>query len=407
MAFEQSRFLGISPRTILLALVAGGVVVGLFFIPETVKYLFDPKAKPLKERIAFAPKQPAQAAKRSPDVSNGRAALAPEALRSLNSDMQPKDKVAEPKKPTPNKVARKVADNDDAKPQGGLFSDWNFKVRARDSGDAPRGVPDDLNIDRISSKEAAAFFKASQGAMVKFLKSEPSLDQGASEAVAPFIREAAAVASGSLLKGEKVDESVARLRSAHIATLKGLKSAGGDRGVLMRWLQIPAVQFIDQQGGGNIGRRLRSSFAPALYLTDLNVRQTRRVRWSGDARLPTTANFELSVRGTDISRLVVYSNGKVVRSVNNLRRGQNQQRPLRFNGDAYGVWTVVAHDSFGAKPFSKSYSFYPRASVFRQSRNGEYEIGFLPGSARNSLDKFFFIGESGRGSARDGMISRF
>jgi hypothetical protein len=323
--------------------------------------------------------------------------------------MQPKDKLAiEPKKPTPTKVSsKKVADSDDGKAQGGLFSDWNFKVRARDSGEAPRGVPADLNIDRISSKEAAAFFKASQGAMLKFGRSEPSLDQNAAEAIAPFLKEASAVASGSLLKGEKVEESVARLRSAHIATLKGLKGAGADRGVLIRWLQIPAVQFIDQQGGGNIGRRLRASFAPGMYLTDLNVRQTRRVRWSGDARIPTTASFELAVRGTDISRLVVYSNGKMVRSVANLRRGHNQQRPLRFNGDAYGVWTVVAHDSFGAKPFSKSYSFYPRASVFRQSRNGEYEIGFLPGSAPNSLDKFFFIGESGRGSSRDGMISRF
>jgi hypothetical protein len=77
-------------------------------------------------------------------------------------------------------------------------------------------------------------------------------------------------------------------------------------------------------------------------------------------------------------------------------------------GDATGVWSFVALDRFGARPYSKSYAFYPRVQSFLQNPNGDYEIDFQPDSAPNSLDKYFFIGSSGGARrAGDGIISTF
>jgi hypothetical protein len=84
-----------------------------------------------------------------------------------------------------------------------------------------------------------------------------------------------------------------------------------------------------------------------------------------------------------------------------------EPRSVRVTGDASGVLTVVAYDSFGARPYSKSYSFYPKVSVFRQERDGSFQIGFLPGSARNSLDRFFLVGASSRRRPSDSTISTF
>jgi hypothetical protein len=50
--FQDSRFFGMSPRAVLAGVIAVAVVVGLFFIPETVKFLFDAKPRQNKERVA-------------------------------------------------------------------------------------------------------------------------------------------------------------------------------------------------------------------------------------------------------------------------------------------------------------------------------------------------------------------
>jgi hypothetical protein len=71
------------------------------------------------------------------------------------------------------------------------------------------------------------------------------------------------------------------------------------------------------------------------------------------------------------------------------------------------VWTFVAYDRFGARPYWKSYSFYPKVRRFRQGRSGEYVIAFKPNSAPNSLDRFFLVGSSALRQSGDSMISTF
>jgi hypothetical protein len=115
----------------------------------------------------------------------------------------------------------------------------------------------------------------------------------------------------------------------------------------------------------------------------------------------------MSFKGSDIDRIVVFANGKQVRSVKFGKMGKDEVRTMRFNGDAYGVWSFVAYDKYGARPFTKSYSFYPRVRTFRRAPNGSYLIGFLPGSARNSLDRFFYVGGSSRAKNPDAVVSKF
>jgi hypothetical protein len=153
-------------------------------------------------------------------------------------------------------------------------------------------------------------------------------------------------------------------------------------------------------------RRFRDAFAPGLTLKDLAVRQRpQRGFVSGD--VPTQFRAEFSVTGTDVQKIVAFSNGKMVRSVKFSRVQSGEPRVFKVNGDAAGMWTVVAYDSFGARPYSKSYSFYPKARVFQQQRDGSFRIAFLPGSGRNSLDRFFLIGATTRKRPSDSVISTF
>jgi EAL and modified HD-GYP domain-containing signal transduction protein len=122
---------------------------------------------------------------------------------------------------------------------------------------------------------------------------------------------------------------------------------------------------------------------------------------------PKRTVLEFEVRGSDVDRLTVYSNGRLVRTLRVGHARGSGPRSVRINGNAYESLTVVAHDAFGARSYAKNYAFYPRVQVFRQGSNGKYEIGFLPGSARNSLDRFFFIGGSGKVQNQDPLIATF
>ena len=104
---------------------------------------------------------------------------------------------------------------------------------------------------------------------------------------------------------------------------------------------------------------------------------------------------------------MVYANGRKIAEVSGPRNPGDTNRMVRAGGDAHGVSTFVAYDRFGAKPFWKSYSFYPRVRRFRQNRSGEYMIAFKPISAPNSLDRFFLVGSSVLRQSGDSMISTF
>ena len=79
--FQDSKFLGVSPKALGLVVVAGLTVVGLFFMPETLKFLFDAEKK--GTRLASAPSREGKE-----DVSPrgaSRASLSKTALQDVKS----------------------------------------------------------------------------------------------------------------------------------------------------------------------------------------------------------------------------------------------------------------------------------------------------------------------------------
>jgi hypothetical protein len=390
--FQESRFLGLSSRAIGMGVVAVAVVVGLFFIPETVKFLFDAKPRQAKQRVVGSEKVGTRA-------ESDRAGLSPDALNQLRAD------VSKPKA-TNVKSSRRETEDDDSSKGEGFFSGWNLHVRAGTQGHENASIPTGLSFDRISSKDGVAFIKKGRSDINRFFQRERLPTSSIQDAAHPLLVELDGVASAAS-KGTSADEIGMRVKLAHVRALKGMFKAGADRGFLMRWLELPLIKFIDDRGGVGAVRKIRTAFAPRMMLVDLSVRQRAVRGWGVDGRSPSTASAEMSFKGSDIDRVVVFANGKQVRVMRFGKTGMDDTRTHRFNGDAYGVWSFVAYDKYGARPYVKSYSFYPRVRNFRQAPNGTYQIGFLPGSGRNSLDRFFYVGGSGRPNSRDPVVSKF
>jgi hypothetical protein len=327
-------------------------------------------------------------------------------LSSINADISVKKPNAESTRDI-QRVSKRGSDADESSSssKGGFFSGWDFSVKARPSTGGSGDIPSALSFEKLVSRDGVSFFKQGRSAIPRFLKQEGLLGGPAEDAIQPLQNEMNAIISGDT-KGVPSQEVAEKLRSAHMLAIQGLRSAGADRGVVLRWLEIPVVKFIDTKGGVMAARRFRDAFAPGLTLKDLAVRQRpQRGFVSGD--VPTQFRAEFSVTGTDVQKIVAFSNGKMVRSVKFSRVQSGEPRVFKVNGDAAGMWTVVAYDSFGARPYSKSYSFYPKARVFQQQRDGSFRIAFLPGSGRNSLDRFFLIGATTRKRPSDSVISTF
>lgn len=402
--FGQTRFLGLTPRAVGLTIVAGAIIVGLFFMPEGFKLLFDGKPRASREQNAAtqAPKQSTPSKQNNPSP---RAALSREGLSSISADTEQKKSSSEPARDV-QKVSKRGRDSEEtaSSNKAGIFSGWDFSVKARPDSGGRVDVPSALSFEKLVSREGVNFFKQGRSAIPRFLKQEGLLGGPAEDAIQPLQSEMNAVISG---ENKASSQEVAnKLRAAHMAAINGLQVAGADRGVLLRWLEIPVVRFIDSKGGVKAAHRFRQAFVPGMTLKDLSVRQRRqRGFFSGSG--PTQFRAEFAVTGSDVQKIVAYSNGKVVRSVKFSRTKAGEPRSFKINGDATGVWTVVAYDTFGAQPYSKSYSFFPKAQVFQQQRDGSFRIAFLPGSGRNSLDRFFLVGVTARQRPSDSVISTF
>jgi hypothetical protein len=403
--FGETRFLGLTPRAVGLTIVAGAIVVGLFFIPEGLKFIFDGKPRTSREHAASTQRSK-QAVAPKQNAASPRAALSREGLSSINADISSKKATTEPVRDV-QRVSKRGSEAEESLEfsKGGLFSGWDFSVKARPDSGGKSDIPSALSFEKLVSRDGVSFFKQGRSAIPRFLKQEGLLGGPAEDAIQPLQHEMNAIISGDN-KGVPSQEVANKLRSAHIAVIQGLRSAGADRGVVLRWLEVPVVKFIDTKGGVMAARRYREAFAPGLILKDLAVRQ-RRQRGLGSGSVPTQFRAEFSVVGSDIQKVVAYADGKVARSVKFSRAQSGDSRVFKINGDAAGVWTVVAYDSFGARPYSKSYSFYPKARVFQQQRDGSFRIAFLPGSGRNSLDRFFLVGVTARHRPSDSVISTF
>ena len=115
------------------------------------------------------------------------------------------------------------------------------------------------------------------------------------------------------------------------------------------------------------------------------------------------------VRASDVESIGIIANGKLLRTVRLARANLNGERIVKVRGDATGIWSFIAYDKYGARPYSKNYAFYPRVQRFQQNLDGTYNIAFRPGSAKNSLDRFFLLGTSGSRTkvTSDPIISEF
>jgi hypothetical protein len=334
-----------------------------------------------------------------------RAALAPDSLNQVRSEVA-RAKAGGGSSNT--KQSKKPSEGEDSNRGEGLFSGWNFRVKAGTQGSEMAQLPQGLTIDRISSKDGIAFLRRGSVDVRRFVKTERVDKTEIADIAETFIAEIEAVGPASA-KGASADEITNRLRTAHVATLRALYRAGADRGFLMRWIEVPVVKLIDERGGVGAVRKLRASFAPRISLSDVSVRQRQMRGWGADGRAPASVRLDLSVKGTDIDRIVVYANGKQVRDMRMAQASFSDVRTVTVGGDAYGVWSFVVYDKYGTRPYTKSYSFYPRVRAFSQAPDGTYQIAFMQGSARNSLDRYFFAGASSRPSmtSRDPFIARF
>lgn len=390
--FQDSRFFGFSGRTLAVTFVIIAVVVGLFFIPETIKFALNSKRSGGTKVAAKA------VVDRRGD--SDRAGLAPEALQAISSSVS-SSSGAKTAAPAPKRTTES-----DEVDRPGLFSGWNFRVKAGESGGSAVQMPSNLSIDRIGSKDFLNLVKRSRGDVKKFLSKFAPKNAELEDITTTFLDQLE-LASRDSARGLPVNELMEGLLELHVSTIKALSHAGADRGVVMEWLKIPIVAFVDDKVGLDGIDKVRSYFAPRMTLSTVSVRQKRTSGWGVDGRSPASLSAEIMVSGSDVDRIVIYNNGRQVAQSAGARSVKDEGRKVRMRGDAAGVWTVVAYDKFGAKPYWKSYSFYPRVNRFPQGRNGEYVIAFAPQSAPRSLDRFFVVGSSRLRQSADPMISVF
>jgi hypothetical protein len=395
--FQESRFLGLSGRTLVVTLVIGVAVVGLFFIPETIKFALNSSGKAAEKR-ASVDTRARKEAKEKEAVSADRGALSPDALKAISSTVG-----ATPTPSRPAQVSRNEASETE---RPGLFAGWNFKVKAGEPNGTAVQVPASMSLDKIGGKDFQNVLKQSQGDVKSFIRKRLSKNAEAESVVLTFMDQMDLAARESA-KGMSGKELLSGLQDLHISTIQALSRSGLDRGIILEWLKIPLVAFVDDRVGLHAQEKVRDYFVPRLSLRSVSVRQRRTQGWGMDGRSPATLRVELGFKGTDVEKVMVYANGRKITEAQGPRNADDINRAVRVGGDAHGVWTFVAYDRFGARPFWKSYSFYPRVRRFRQNRNGEYMIGFKPNSAPNSLDRFFLVGSSVLRQSGDSMISTF
>lgn len=366
--------------------------------------------KPQAQQVQTAQRSQAPVAADKTNASS-RSSLSPLALKgiseTLKGNTQPSAVVpAAPSNKTqngPRKIEVSETKNES------LLSGWDFKVKAGIGGSSSVSIPSGISIDKLSSKEAQKFFQRSRGNLVRF--GQKNFENGArgSEAITGFVSLVDVVAKG-VARGSQDERDLPQiLREQHVTTLKSMAAAGADRGVLLDWLSLPVVSFVDSGTEVDARDKLLSVFTPRVVLRSVTVRQ-KPFRFTGYLEKPQAVlRAEVAVKGSDIDTVSIISGGRTLREVRPPRAGAGGYRIIKVGGDATGIWSFVVNDKYGARSYRKSYAFYPRIYRFRQKKDGTYEVAFRPGSAPNSLDRYFFAG-SGGGSlpSSDGPeLSRF
>jgi hypothetical protein len=398
--FQQTGFLGFSSRTLLVSLIVAGIVIGLFFIPGTVKFMVANRGQRVAQQAQAPVVDRFDAEKPRAEARAARGSLSPEALQSISDTLDSNTQS--------RGTQKKKSDVADTKSDEGIFSNWDFKVKAAKNSGGSVAIPAGIRLDRLSSREAQAFFKRGRGLIVRF--QNKSLPKGGEsrEAVSTFLAGVDAAIRGVVKGSSDERELGALLKRQHVATLRTMSAVGADRGQLLDWLSLPIVRFVDIDSGVHAFEKVTDIFTPRLVLRSVNIRQRAR-RFEGGNPVKALLQAEVAVAGSDIQSVSVYQAGKVLRDVRPPRADASGQRVFKVRGDATGVWSFVINDKYGAPAYRKSYAFYPRVYNFRQKKDGSFEVAFAPGSASNSLDRFFFVGADGGslGASEDSVISKF
>jgi hypothetical protein len=389
--FQDSGLFGLSGRTIWITLAMTGVVVGFFFIPGFIKSKVSNRpAKPKAQQT-----QVAATSERS--VASVRSSLSPSALKGISEGL--KGSAQSSAVPAPTAAAKsqnglKKGDAADSKNEG-LLSGWDFKVKAGGGGSSGTAIPAGLSIDRLSSKEAQKFFNRSRGHLARFGKRNFPNGTRGDEAVSGFVSLVDVVGKGVVRGSQDERDLPGTLRDQHVTTLKSMAAAGADRGVLLDWLSLPVVSFVDDSTEVEARDKLLSVFTPRVVLRSVSIRQ-KRASYTGYPEKPQAMlRAEVAVRGSDIQSVSILSGGRTVREVRPPRPDAAGYRVIKISGDATGVWSFVVNDKYGGSSYRKSYAFYPRVYRFRQKKDGTFEVGFRPGSAPNSLDRYFYLSSAG------------
>ena len=332
--FQESRFLGLSGRTIVVTLVIGVAVVGLFFIPETIKFALNSSGK-LGDKRASVETRSRKESKEKEGVSADRGALSPDALKAISSNV-----VATP---TPSRAVQVTRNDASESERPGLFSGWNFKVKAGEPTGLAVEVPASMSLDKIGGKEFQNVLKQSQTDVKFFTKKRLSKNAEAESVVLTFMDQMDLAARESA-KGMSGKELLRGLQELHVSTIQALSRSGLDRGVILEWLKIPLVAFVDDRVGLHAQEKVREYFVPSMSLRSVNVRQRRSEGWGMDGRSPATLNVELGFKGTDIDRVMVYANGKKIAQVPGPRDANDSTRTIRTGGDAHGVWRTTGSE---------------------------------------------------------------
>lgn len=394
--FQDSRFLGISGRAVGVTFVIVAVVVGLFFIPEAIKFALNSSSRAGMSRSASTAAKPVKSSEDSE-----RASLALNELRAINSAVDE----GEVRTPPKGGEVKSTTQDSDVEPRPGFFSSLSRRGGASRSSEKSV-IPSGLTLDKLGSKDFQGLVKQAEREVATLVKKQFASNAEAQEVMTSYLKqlELAAKENGD---GRASRQLVAGLQQLQVTTIQALSRAGADRGLILDWLNVPVVGFLDEQIGLFAREKVKNYFVPRLTLTSVKVRQRRSGGFGPDARTPASLRVEVSYKGSDIDRVEAFANGRLIATGKMPAKKGSSERVLKAVGEAQGVWTFVAYDRYGAKSYWKSYSFYPRVRRFPQSNSGEYLVSFRPQSAPNSLDRYFMVGSSTLRQSSDSTIAVF
>jgi hypothetical protein len=430
--FQDNRFFGFSLRTAGISVVVLAITVGLFFIPEFIKGQISrgssrgrsaadatphkvdkereqqEKAKQLAQQQLQFSEDNVPAARESAANKGGaaveRASLSRDkigAFTDIDALMKEPVRGGGVIKPTP-----KAAPQQEAAPakEGGFFSGL---IKSRKSSRKSEGAPTGVSIENLTSKDAQNFFKKGQADIARFSKSAKTLTPPAVDALQKVSESYDAVVRGGGKTADSQDLA-AELQRVHRSTLNTLVKTRSDRGKIIEWLSLPSVAFVEESLGGRSLAAIRGFFAPSMVVRNLSVRQRGGNIPALGSSGPVVVSAEVAIKGTDVDKVALLIGGQRQREIKPGNPDADGYRTFKIRGSGDGLWSLVAFDKYGARPFTKNYAFNSRVRWFRRDPRGEYMIAFRPGSARNSLDRFFYVGGTRvTNGSRDPSISVF